>query len=742
MMIGDRVVSYNREHVLASIGIIDILLYRHVVQARLQRAGTSQDEFRGLYISEEDIESILADMLPESAPGPVFENETLVVLDHRLQVARRQMAERTQASSPSGITLRLQRLAEQLHFDAFDMDALLIALAPELHLRYERIFAYLQDDVTRKRPSVDLILSVLCRDLQEKLTERRHFTPGAPLIASGTLILLDEQGVKAPPLLARFVKVDERIVNYLLEHDDIDIRLHGIAEWIEPATRLATRTIAFSDMERQRQLAAMANSTPLVCNFTGPDEAGKQDLIFHVCRDLDLGLLTADVQRMVSAGTNLELLTTLLCRETLLRPAALYLERFPQLDTPENSAVAETIARSFKNHPGLVIIDGDTPVPAGQLPVQRPVLQLDFQPPDTAMREQLWRNHLELHLVEGAGTNGHSLDAELRVLADKFRFTTRQIEAAAATAHTLARWNGGTLGEADLYAAARMHSNQRLGQLARKVVSIYHWDDIVLPPDQLAQLREICAYMRHRRLVYDDWGFKRRLAMGKGINALFAGQSGTGKTMAAGIMGRELGLDVYKIDVSAVVSKYIGETEKNLEQIFREGQDSNAILFFDEADALFGKRSEVKDAHDRYANIEISYLLQRMEEYEGVVILATNFRKNMDDAFVRRLHFVIEFPFPEEADRLRIWKGIFPVDTPLAPAVDLPFIARQFKMAGGNIRNVALAAAFLAAEDGTALTMEHIIRAIRREYQKIGKLITESEFGMYFNLVRPNGNRG
>jgi SpoVK/Ycf46/Vps4 family AAA+-type ATPase len=217
---------------------------------------------------------------------------------------------------------------------------------------------------------------------------------------------------------------------------------------------------------------------------------------------------------------------------------------------------------------------------------------------------------------------------------------------------------------------------------------------------------------------------------------LFAGPSGTGKTMAAEIIANELGLDLYKIDLATVVSKYIGETEKNLNKIFKEAWDSNSILFFDEADAIFGKRSEVRDSHDRYANIEIAYLLQKMEEYQGIVILATNLRKNLDEAFARRMQFSVEFLLPEEPDRYQIWQRVFPKEAPISEDVDLNFMARQFKVSGGNIKNIVLGAAFLAAEDGGRINIEHLIRATRREYQKMGKLCTEADFGEYYDLVK------
>jgi SpoVK/Ycf46/Vps4 family AAA+-type ATPase len=242
--------------------------------------------------------------------------------------------------------------------------------------------------------------------------------------------------------------------------------------------------------------------------------------------------------------------------------------------------------------------------------------------------------------------------------------------------------------------------------------------------------------VRYRMQVYGDWGFDQKLSLGKGLIALFTGPSGTGKTLSAEIMANELGLDLYKVDLSIVVSKYIGETEKNLSRVFQEAQDSNAILFFDEADALFGKRSEIKDAHDRYANIEINYLLQQVEEYEGAIILASNMKKNIDEAFLRRLHFAIEFPFPDESHRLRIWQGIFPAQAPLASELDLDFLSRKFKIAGGHIKNVALAAAFRAAEDGGVIRMEHLMLGLKREYQKLGKVCEKAEFEKYYDLVR------
>jgi SpoVK/Ycf46/Vps4 family AAA+-type ATPase len=318
---------------------------------------------------------------------------------------------------------------------------------------------------------------------------------------------------------------------------------------------------------------------------------------------------------------------------------------------------------------------------------------------------------------------GPALDA----LAECFRFHKSQIEDAAETAANLADYRGESARVEHAFEAGRIRSGHELANLTRKVAPVHGWADIVLPQDSMEQLREICSRVAHRHQVLGKWGFERKLSGGKGVNALFHGHSGTGKTMAAEVVARELQLDLYKIDLAGVVSKYIGETEKNLDRIFAAAENANAILLFDEADALFGKRSEVRDSHDRYANLEVSYLLQKMEQHEGVSILATNLRQNLDDAFLRRLSFMVQFPFPDEASRRQIWTGIWPAETPLARDVDAGWLAARFLLSGGNIRNVALAAAYLAVEDGSAVGLSHVLRGVRGEFQKMGKTLTAAE---------------
>jgi hypothetical protein len=328
-------------------------------------------------------------------------------------------------------------------------------------------------------------------------------------------------------------------------------------------------------------------------------------------------------------------------------------------------------------------------------------------------------------------------DSTAFTIASRFQFSACDIELAASTAGYLAALDGRVAprAEKDVVEAARRLVGHDFGSLGSKVSRRCGWDDLVLPESTLARLRELSAAIERRHLVFDEWGFNQHTTGGGGVVALFAGASGTGKTMTAAVIANELGFDLYRIDLSSVVSKYIGETEKNLDRIFRAARSGHVMLFFDEADALFGKRSEVKDAHDRYANIEVAFLLQRLEEHDGVVVLATNLRRNVDDAFARRMQFVIEFSPPDPALREQLWRTIFPPTAPLAGDIDWPFLAKQFTLTGGEIRNVALDAAFLAARNGGTITMPDIIHAMARQIVKQGKMPTGSEFGVYFPLV-------
>ena len=722
--------THTRQHLLHELGRIDLLIQQAIARLRAHQM-RHPDEFQGLYVPDAEVDDILAGgyaIAPDFRPVSANGRQDPALLS-AVQDVTRDIARRVEASRSQGVSLRLLDLAERCSLTRQDLDILLIGLAPEIDLKYERLVAYLQDDVTKKRPSVDLALNLLCPTLDAKLAARAAFSPEAPLFKHRLLRLFNDPASTEPPLLARYFKVDERVISYVLAIDELDARLAPYARLTHPQRRLDDLLLP---AELKRRLALLVRSPGVAAGgvvflFQGAYGMGKRTLAEAVCRELGADMLVVDGGQLVQAeGALFETVAPLADREARLRRAALYWDDFEALLADEKRAWRETLLRAAADRRGLTFLAGETAWEPSDALRDVPFVRVELMPPTHAERVQLWSAVL--------GDTPREGDVDLAVLANQFRFTPGQIHDAAETARRLAQWREpgtGRVTSHDLSTACRLHSNRKLATLARKITPHYRWEDIILPPDRLAQLREICNYVKHRARVYEEWGFHGKLALGKGLNALFAGPSGTGKTMAADIIAGELGLDLYKIDLSSVVSKYIGETEKNLSRIFAEAETSNAILFFDEADALFGKRSEVRDAHDRYANIEIAYLLQKMEEYDGVVILATNLRKNMDDAFVRRMHFTIDFPFPDEWDRRRIWASIWPDQARRAADLDLGFMAQRFEIAGGNIRNIALAAAFLAAEDDQPIGMQHLIRATQREYQKMGKVVLDGEFGVY-----------
>ncbi len=718
---GEPFFATSLEHLLAELERIDLLIRFQVRQAR--RTQEADGEFQGLYIAEEEVDELLA--APAGLPRWAAERDGWPpeVQSGLARLAQR-IQERRMASAGQGIGLRLEELARRFGLSRFEVDSLLIALAPEIDLRYERLFAYLQDDVTKKRPSVDLVLNLLCPDFARKLASRSRFTVRAPLVRHRLVELFEDPSRPHPPLLARYLRADERIVAYLFGGDELDARLSPHARLIEPAARLGELVLAAGVKDRLASLARAGPGHQRAIYLQGGYGVGRTAAAAALCREWRLKLLEVELEPLLADGSDFTLLVELAGREAALQGAAVCWRGFERLLADGQRAGRALFLERLAAEEGPSFLAGDKLWEPADALHGVDFLRYELPLPDHGERLQLWSRALDCNGAAAVESG------ELAALAVKFRLSGGQVRDASATAASLARRRaaaGGRMSLDDLYAACRLQSNRMLGELARKITPCYRWDDIVLPRDRMEQLREICNTMKHRARVYEDWGFGAKLSLGKGLNVLFSGPSGTGKTMAAEILAGELGLDLYKIDLSTVVSKYIGETEKNLARIFDEAETSNAILFFDEADALFGKRSEVRDSHDRYANLEISYLLQRMEEYEGVAILATNLRKNMDDAFVRRMHFSVDFPFPDPRSRRRIWAEIWPRQLPRSAQLDLDGVARRFEIAGGNIRNIAVSASFLAAEDGARVDTPHLLRATRREYQKMGKVMAVGE---------------
>ncbi|MCB0165991.1 MAG: ATP-binding protein [Anaerolineae bacterium] len=689
---------------------LDQLLEQAVTIMRAARGSEVEaDLYRGLYISPADFEEWL-----NQEPG-----------QPRLWSNNHQSATLNIIKETS----RLGWLQRAFNLSEFEMDIMLIALAPELDRRYENLYAYLQDHVSRRRPSVDLVFNLLCPDAIARIEWRNHFRPTAPLIREGIIHLQPSANQEQESLLAQEINLDQQIVNFLLHQDGLDARLSSFCEFVSSPVRLNQLPITDELGKTLPNLVGKALETgqPLHLYFQGPLGVGRRQIAAALSLEVGFPLLRVDLRQALLTTTDLNGWLKLLLRESWFQDAILYLDGVEALFDEQYSGSYYIFLDELSRYNSVILLAG-TEIWPSKLAHPSHFLNILFPMPSFEQRQHWWRLYLETVGVKLAQTDEN-------ILAGRFRLRPGQIAQAVNIAVSQARWRQAShsadeplqITLMDLFSAARAQTGQELAELARKVEPVYTWEDIVLPEDALAQLHEMCYRVTHRHRVLDEWGFRRKLTLGKGINALFAGPSGTGKTMAAEIVANELGLDLYKIDLSGVVSKYIGETEKNLNRIFSAAENANAILFFDEADALFGKRSEVRDSHDRYANIEISYLLQKMESYDGIAILTTNLRQNLDDAFVRRMAFTVQFPFPDAESRLRIWQGIWPTAAPLAAEIDLAALADQFRLSGGNIKNVALAAAFLAAEAGHGIGARHVAQAIRREYQKMGKSLSKTE---------------
>jgi hypothetical protein len=781
-----RAVDLSFQHLQVELLRIDLLIRRQVLC--WQKAGQDpRDAFRGLYISDSEAGQLMEHPLGANwGQYGVLTAEEEVWFEKALEKAAAQ-ASRLEQAAGAREELRLVRLAAQFGWESFDRDAFLICAAPFFDLKYERLYGYLQDDVTRKRPTVNLILDLLCRAGADRFEKLVHFDADAPLFKEHFLEKVPDQPGKMP-LLSQPLLVDEGVVRWLLgkyqPRPEMARRLHTAEFEVEPGNKAgeypsaAFRTgkgqAILLDGRVRAELEKLTHPESVVV-FWGADQLSQMAAAHLVARQMGCPLLTLDLETGVAASagqdqtglgdsrwkalrsadysginaTNSEYLDEIIglaLRDAKLLGAGLFIwgwdaavgTEFSGLEDglppekylsqifgaeggEEGPSPAFRTSSGAAGHSGLVILGGRVPWQAGGFERDRSIARFEFPMPEYPQRLRLWQYYLDQLGI------AMEKDLDLASLAGQFQLTSGQIRDAVASARDDCLQAGTPLGNAELFEAARAYSNPRLASLARKIAPRYTWNDIILPADQLQLLHEIVDTIRRRPKVLDEWGIGQKLASSRGVTVLFAGAPGTGKTMAAEVMAAELGLDLYKIDLSTVISKYIGETEKNLERIFNEAEASNAILFFDEADALFGKRSEVRDSHDRYANVEISYLLQRMEAYNGVTILATNLRSNLDEAFTRRLQFAVDFPFPEEADRLRIWKTLFPPEVPREAGIDLPLLARRFKLAGGNIRNILVTAAYLAASDGGAVNMTHLLHGTRRELQKMGRLVDEED---------------
>ena len=677
-------------HVLRRLELIEARVRTAVARRRTADPETD-DRFRGLYISQAHVDRLLAE---KAGPMPP---------DAGAAKAREEIEAAADGAERDGADLRLRRLARAFRLEEIDIELLLIAMAPDVDLRFERLYGYLQDDVSRRRASIGLGIE-LCGLPSSSAYARSRLAPGTALVDE-CLVLVEEA---ERPVLTRSLRVPDRVAAHLLGSDMPDPLVAGLSyECVNSMPEQAAALVRWMG-EKESKLA-------YVRERPGASGAGLASSAFE---QVGRPTLALDLDRL-RTEEDPQLVAALTAREAGLIGAGVVAGPIEVLIARGLPAV-----RAFAEMPATIVLVGGRswdPAWARDVPFicEAPV-------PDASQRAELWRRNLNGDTPPGVDLAGTMA---------QFRLTADQVHRAALAARMAAGARELPLNEDELKAGARAQNAAGLERLARRIQPAVGFGDLVLPADPMAQLKELLTRARYREQVLDVWKMGGPSARRRGLTALFAGPSGTGKTMAAEVLAAELGLDLYTVDLATVVDKYVGETEKNLDRIFAEAERVNGVILFDEADALFGKRSEVSDAHDRYANVEVAYLLQRMELFEGIAILATNLRANLDEAFTRRLDSLVDFPEPEEEYRLQLWQRTLGTAMPRAGDLDLSFLAQAFKLAGGGIRNIVVAAAYAAAELGRPVEMVDLIRATQREYLKMGRLCVESEFGPYYHLL-------
>jgi hypothetical protein len=639
---------------------------------------------------------------PAEAPPPILAlpPASEAVTEQQIAEAAEAMEAASRLEPPPALIL----LAQRLGLSRFERDILLLCAALELDTRIASLCARAQDDPGRPYPTFALALALFDEPAWDALSPERP-------LRHWRLIEINQPG--AQPLTTAALRADERIVNYLKGLNYLDDRLAPLLLPLEPpdldVDLPPSQKAAAEEIVRRLEQTPSGQRLPVI-QLLGPDAPSKQLIAWHASAALGLRLYRLPAELMPAQVADLETLARLVQREMALWPFAVYLDAHEVEKSAPAEGQAPPISRFVARFNGVLLVDTQDVRPG----LGGATVGFDVEKPTPAEQREAWSEAL-----------GESAGGAPARLAGQFNLSLATLRQIAREALAAPLENDGELSDR-LWDAALRSTRPRLESLAQRIEPRATWADLVLPESDLDLLRQIAAQVGQRARVYEEWGFAEKRTRGLGINALFAGESGTGKTMAAEVLANELRLNLYRIDLSAVVSKYIGETEKNLRRLFDAAEDGGALLFFDEADALFGKRSEVKDSHDRYANIEINYLLQRIESYTGLAILATNMKSSLDTAFLRRLRFIVEFRPHGEAERREIWKRIFPSRTQ-TEGLDFDRLAR-LGLNGGAINNVAMNAAFLAARANAPVTMANVLAAARTEYQKLNRPINEADF--------------
>lgn len=724
--IEQEIIGYqnNNEYLSDELKLLDLYIYLKLKE-REHLYSDEHDDLQGLYMSLDEAMTILKD---EKQIKTTKEIEEIV---EQYYISEDYITKMRKQSEENNIFIPMNYIRKVFQLTPFEERCLIVCLAYELDRKYEKLFAFLQDDLNKKYVTIDLLLELICRTQEEKWYAKKFFRPHEKLMKY--FLIAEDYQADFSSKLNRKVVLDERIVHFLLETELSDPAISEVGEVFYPNEEIPSLMIDHTIQNKLRNFALnnIEEIPKLVFFISGKKGVGKKLQVKWFCKHFNYSLLLIDFEKMPNQMQAFKNQLKQIYREALLQQSVICFDHVESLFDESNSTEKVHVFFQHVNlFSGIVFL-----LSAKKLTYEiqeklkeKIFIEVNMTIPNERERIKLWQEF----------SRNYPMSAEINFqqIGMMFEFSQGQIKNAIELANYMMKWHG-EQSEIDIGHLLKASYEQVSNQLSTKSVRIqpvYQWDDLVLPDEQKELLKNACNQVKYRNVVYGDWGFGEKLSYGKGISMLFAGPPGTGKTMSAEVVANELKLDIYKIDLSQVVSKYIGETEKNLKEIFEQAQQTNAILFFDETDALFGKRSQVKDARDKYANIEVAYLLQKMEEHKGITILATNFLENIDEAFLRRISYVIHFPFPDVVQRGKIWRKMFPKQTPMNEDIDFAFLAEKIPVAGGNIKNIVLSAAFLAAELGERIGMRHLIKAAKQEMKKAGKILLPDDLEEYYDL--------
>jgi len=707
--------------------LIDAYLYEYldIFTQKMQTSG--KDHVKKSYISRNDVESAL-------------ENTILAKNNKKRNNSREQLIEEiglktnatmsTDINSKSDVFLPMEYLCSVFKLSEFERFAVMLSFAVEIDRKYEKIFGYFNDFVSMRFPTIQTTCLVFSSAPDEYMKHMTLFHPDSKLMK---FFFMEDESSRSGTQL----KLHDSMISFLLDSDLETIVLPEFLTLYLPDEVPAALKVHY---EIQKQIRSYLNAQVssrarrIILNLHGPSGIGRLNQIKQYCHSKEHSAVIMSFRRLqmfYQEGYESYIKTLKQLAQTLLMHQAVLV--LTDCDVEEDRELIKMFYEDFLSNMApyvrVTFILSDHSLPALTRPDQSlTVLRVEMDYPKGQVRKELFEAYFR--------NFRKTVTADITSVASKFKFTPEQIENAVHDASELSRWEGQNYIDSHMiHQACRSQLSHNLDKRAQRIDGGGNWDKLILPEQSKERLIEVCSHVKYKNLVLDDWGFQAHLTYGTGLAVLFAGPPGTGKTFSARILAKELDLELYKVDLSQMISKYIGETEKNISELFDDASGSSAILLFDEGDALFGKRTEMKDSHDRYANVETAFLLQKIEAYEGISILTTNFMQNIDPAFLRRFRFVVHFPIPDIDSRLKIWNGIYPEPVPMSKHVDFEFIAKNFELTGGHIKNIALSSAFKAASNGGKIDMKCILMSIQHEMGKTGKTVLRSDFGEYAYML-------